>query len=141
MLIRPYQACDNTTLRDIEIKCYRNPWVPQEFAQFGRMSMIGVADGAVVGYFCVKGVKLLRFAVTPAWRRMGLGRRLMVEAKKIAGTKLSIVIPESDTGSQLFLRECNFKCVNAMPKAYTDMGVVEDGLYFLWKAAYDGVDR
>jgi ribosomal protein S18 acetylase RimI-like enzyme len=136
LILRPIRACDDTALRAIEIKCYSDPWASLEFTKFGRYTEVGIADGKIVSYYCTKGSKLLRFAVTPSWQRMGCGSQMIEEVKTECGQKCTIIVPESNEGAHLFLQACGFKCVNTIPKAFTDCGVVEDGYYFLFKRAW-----
>lgn len=138
MLLRPYQGCDATYLRDIEIKSYTAPWAAPEFKKFGRFVRVGVADGKVVGYSVLQGSKILRFAITPNWRRMGLGTEMM--KARMRDTKLTIVIPESNESGAFFLRENGFKVVNILKGAFNELGVTEDGFYFLWKKAWLGLE-
>jgi ribosomal protein S18 acetylase RimI-like enzyme len=136
MFVRPFRDCDGDSLRHIEIQCYPNPWMPNEWTQFGRLTMVGITDGKVVGYYCLKGSKLLRFAVSPSWSRMGVGTTLMASVKENCGSKVTIVVPERGEVVQLFLRGQGFKCVNTIKNAFNDLGVVEDGFYFLYKKSW-----
>ena len=128
MLVRPYQACDDPYLTDIEIKSYSDPWT--EFFKQGSYLSIAVADGRVAAYCAVRSGRILRFAVHPSWRRMRIGSELMNTLKD---GRLTILIPESNYSAQKFLQAMDFRCVNTVPKAFTELGQKEDGLYFLWK--------
>lgn len=128
---------DAGVIGSLELKCYDEPWEISKFAAFGYESVVGLADGRVICYYCLKGSKLLRFGVSPSWRRMGVGTRLISEIKRTV--KLTTIIPETDDGAALFLRSVNFKCVNTIPKAFRLFGQPVPGLFFLWKPEYESV--
>jgi len=129
MIVRPYLGCDASSILDIEIKSYYEPWEWEEFEKFGRSISVCVVDGRVVGYACMKGNKLLRLAVKEEWRRMGAGTLLL---NAVRGTKCSIIVCETNF-AQFFLRENGFKCVNIIKGAFTEYGDSLSGLYFLWR--------
>lgn len=127
LITRPFQPCDRAAIRDAEIKCYENPWIEAEFSRFGRRTVVGVADGHLVAYFCTDSTKVLRMGVLPNWRRMTVGTQMMEIAKIESLGRLTIVVPEDDEGSQFFLRSVGFKCVNI---------IKDTGYFFLWRRVW-----
>jgi len=61
--------------------------------------------------------------VVPAWRRRGVGTRLLgaVRAKLLGGyDRVSVVVPETATAAQLFLRASGFKAVQVLRSYFGD---------------------
>jgi len=131
---RPMLNFDAPYVTDIEIKSYPKPWLFKQFMADHR-SVVGITDGKVVCYYCIQGYQLLRFAVHPSWRKCGVGTTLMEHVKRMH--KVTIIVPESDEGAQLFLRSTGFQCVNVLEKTFNDLGNWEAGYFFLWKKTWE----
>lgn len=137
LLIRPSNAGDLQYLHDIEIKSYGQPWLGDEFTGFGRSTFVGTEDLRVIGYYCIRysanSTRLLRLAISPRWRRMGLGSALMAHVKRGGGSKITTIVSELNEGAIAFLHDTDFRCVNVMKDAFKDSGDSYDGFYFLWR--------
>jgi ribosomal protein S18 acetylase RimI-like enzyme len=114
--IRPAIWLDNTTLYDIDLKCFDQPWEASYWVQWfvdTRAVLIVEVDGKPAGFvagelnqdgFCIE-----KICVKPGYRRLGVSRMLLNGCEDLAtqcedGSKVHLAIPEP------WLYDC-FDCV------------------------------
>jgi ribosomal-protein-alanine N-acetyltransferase len=128
---------------DIESRSFGWPW--------GRLSFEGEADSPDAGSWVVRApgptgaeqvvayiffrliadeVHIFRIAVAPAWRRQGIGARLVSECLGMAtqrGARVAVLeVRPSSTAALALYRKFGFRVVATRPGYYSDSG--EDAL-------------
>jgi len=114
----------------IDQDSFEEPWTDERLINHLRepecIGLVVEEDDRVVGYvvYLLKRNRLMviRMAVAPSHRRRGIGRAIL---NKLAGklnavgrSKITIEIPETDLGSQLFMRSCGFRAVQILGDKY-----------------------
>lgn len=103
----------------IDYQAYDSPWSAREFKsclqQLTTAGQIAQANGMIAGYLVYDVVKqryrrILRIAVDPAFRRLGIGRALLRALSTRSSKHVSVVIDVDETNldAQLFFRACGF---------------------------------
>ncbi len=122
--IRPMTADDLEEVTQLEKLCFSDPWQKQCFEeelehQFA-IPLVAKLDQRIVGYTCLwhveEQMEIANFAVSPEFRRKGIGRRLMEEV-------ISEAQRRGCTGLMLSVRETNLPAVTL----YKRFGYVEVG--------------
>jgi ribosomal-protein-alanine N-acetyltransferase len=139
---------DLTDVLSIERVAFPTPWTLATFAGLLRRdnTRLRVADvaGRVVGYAVVWIVadqaELGNLAVAPAWRRNGLGARLLglvLEEVAAAGVReLFLEVRESNASAQRLYARNGFKQVGRRPGYYSNPK--EDALVLRRRIAHEG---
>ena len=107
----------------IEQECYENPWTEEVFLQtlrqFNCIGMVMVVDERVVGYVVYElhpsKLHVVNLAVHPAYRRHGLGSRMVAKLiSKLSShrrTRICLEVRETNLVAQLFFRSQGFKAL------------------------------
>ena len=142
-IIRPMVKSDLNRILEIESQ---NPysWDDERFGScFNSEGTIGLVieyDNVVYGYmiYCVTSdsVIILNITIDSALRRCGLGCNLIKAIKSRVDTvrrlSIDVVVPEYDIVSQLFFKNCRFKCVSIM-NGYYDEHETENDVGYLFR--------
>jgi [ribosomal protein S18]-alanine N-acetyltransferase len=138
---------DMPEVLDIETESFEFPWSEEEFLRCLRqrncIGMVADQDDKVVGFMIYELHKtrlhVLNFAVNPAARRSGIGRRMVA---KLVGklsqqrrTRIMLEVRETNLAAQLFFRSQGFRAVNVLRDFYED--TTEDAylMQFRYRAA------
>lgn len=126
----------------VETASFPHPWDPTTVrdvlhsrrcralgAETGSGDLVGHALFAAVGGVC----HLLDLAVVPAWRRQGVGRRLVeaVESEALAARApfVFLEVREGNVGGRVFYERLGFEAIGRRPTYYPDTG--EDALVLI----------
>jgi ribosomal-protein-alanine N-acetyltransferase len=133
------QTDDIAAVHAIESACFATPWPPYAFRQEietnGMAHYIVVRAGErIVGYagtwLMADEAHVTTMAVLPAYRRRGLGGRLIVELLKLVvdlgATVMTLEVRLSNAGARELYRQAGFRPVGVRPRYYSDNG--EDAL-------------
>ncbi len=128
--IRWFLRRDILTLELIDASSYETPWSNADFLTTLRdRSVIGMVaesrehiDAFTVYRLHPKRVEILRFAVAPDSRRLGLGTLMLDKLKyKLFSHRrdeLTITVPDSDLAAHLFLRANDFRATAVVGDLY-----------------------
>lgn len=95
MIVREWKTSDIAQIAELERKCFSAPWSEQDF-ESGMQSQFfyGVLFeeiGQVCAYACdmvvFEDAEILKVAVSPSYRRQGLGQKLLVALEEYAKGK------------------------------------------------------
>jgi putative acetyltransferase len=86
------------------------PIVRDELVRLVELSAVRGRDGAIVGFVGVADERIEALFVHPAWRRMGVGRRLVDHAVMARGAT-SIDLDEQNVGALAFFLRLGFAVV------------------------------
>jgi len=139
MRIEPMGVSDIEAVHAIERASFPVPWPPYAFRQeletnrmahylVGRMGDELVAYGGV--WLMVDEAHVTSFAVLPAWRRHGVGGRLMLElmdlCSDLGAHVATLEVRLSNDAARLLYQRFGFRPVGVRPRYYSDNG--EDAL-------------
>jgi [ribosomal protein S18]-alanine N-acetyltransferase len=125
----------------IDLLSHEYAWTADDFRENLRqrncIGMVAEFERQVVGFYVyetyAESYKLLRLAVHPDFRRLGVGRKMLqkMESKIRDGQRnqLTIELRESLLPAQFFLRSCGFKAVNVLRNHYDNP--CEDAYVFI----------
>lgn len=154
--IEPVQASDLSEVLAIERVTFVTPWSRAAFeaelekphARFClARSLSGEKPGSVVGYICfwlvADEIQIVNVAVHPAWRRRGIGTRLMRHALERgceASANVAVLEVRRSNQAALSLYEgLGFKAVRERPGYYPEHRepalILEMNLDALWREA------
>ena len=114
----------------IERDSFPDPWSEDCFVQMlGQHNIIGMVaehNQVIVGFMVYellpKSLKLHNFAVAPAFRLKGVGRRMVEKlAGKLSPTRrvrLQLVVNENNLDAQLFFKACGCRALRVIPEAF-----------------------
>jgi ribosomal-protein-alanine N-acetyltransferase len=123
---------DMAEVLEIESESFEFPWSEEEFIRCLRqrncIGMVADCDDKVVGFMVYELHKtrlhILNFAVSQAWRRQGIGRKM---AGKLVGklsaqrrTRIVLEVRETNLDAQIFFRSQGFRAVNVLRDFYED---------------------
>ena len=109
-------------------------WTEEEFLRFLRqrncICMVAIHGERVVGFMLYELHKnklhLFKFAVHPAWRRIGVGSQMATKLiSKLSShrrTRITLEVRETNLSAQLFFRQQEFRAIKVLPKFYEDSG-------------------
>ncbi len=135
-------------LLDIDLKCYEFSWLPEDWRTISKDSFATVATynktpiGMSVFYRTMyNDIEVLKLAVKPAYRNLGIGSRLLFNTilygQEIRADRTILVVPESrlrpgreDDLSQWLLRRGFRAQIPLLRNYYTFYGQPEDGVLF-----------
>ena len=139
VVVEPMRLEDVAAVHDIERLSFRTPWPAYAFEQelrgnrLARYLVARAADG-VVGFagvwLMVDDAHITTFGVHPDWRRLGIGRQLLLNlaelSNAIGARRMTLEVRVSNTAAQALYRSFGFEIVGRRPHYYTDDG--EDAL-------------
>lgn len=143
VMVDDMRMADIPQVHAIERLSFSTPWPSYAFEheltgnRLARYVVARAAEGAeelVVGFagvwLMVDEAHITTFGVHPDWRRLGVGRQLMVRildlARKMRATRLTLEVRAGNAGAQALYRAFGFEVVGRRPHYYTDDG--EDAL-------------
>lgn len=105
---------------EIDRACQRFAWTRQRFdrlaRQRGSMFLVAEADRHPIGYMLCGiskyTLRILRMAVAPAFRRLGIGSDLLRFRALEEHRQVFVDVREDNLGAQLFLRASGFRAIN-----------------------------
>jgi ribosomal-protein-alanine N-acetyltransferase len=118
----------------IEHASYEFPWCEEEFLRVLRqrncIGMVAESGERVVGFMIYElhksRLQVLNLAVSPEFRRMGVGRQMVAKlVGKLSShrrTRIALQIRESNLDAQLYFRALEFRAVEVIRDAYEDTG-------------------
>ena len=118
----------------IEHASYEFPWCEEEFLRVLRqrncIGMVAECGERVVGFMIYElhktRLQVLNLAVSPEYRRMGVGRQMVAKlVGKLSShrrTKISMAIRETNLPAQLYFRALDFRAVEVIRESYEDTG-------------------
>ena len=141
VLFRPMQKGDVERVAELERICFRAPWSRAALA--GELKndvahyLVGECDGRVIAYagmwVLFDEAHITNVAVDPAFRRRGLGRRLMLcmmrTARLFGAAMMTLEVRETNLGAQALYAGLGFLREGRRKGYYTDTG--EDA-FLLW---------
>ncbi len=125
---------DMPEVLDIEAGSFEAGWLEEEFLHCLRqrncIGMVAERGEKVVGFVIYQLGKaklhVLNFAVHPAWRRQGVGGRMLTHiTNKLAShrrTRAVLEVRETNLAAQLFFKSQGFKAVKVRRRRYQDTG-------------------
>jgi [ribosomal protein S18]-alanine N-acetyltransferase len=125
---------DMPEVLNIEQQSFEYAWTEEDFLRCLRqrncIGMVAEQDEKVIGFMIYELHKaklhILNFAVSPAFRRFGVGSQMVGKlVSKLSGhrrTKITLEIRESNLSAQLFFRSQGFKAVRVLRSYYEDSG-------------------
>ena len=139
VVVEPMRLEDVAAVHDIERLSFRTPWPAYAFEQelrgnrLARYLVARAADG-VVGFagvwLMVDDAHITTFGVHPDWRRLGIGRQLLLNlaelSNAIGARRMTLEVRVSNTAAQALYRSFGFEIAGRRPRYYTDDG--EDAL-------------
>lgn len=141
IIFRPMQRSDVDRVAELERICFRTPWSKAALA--GELKndiahyLVGEAEGRVIAYagmwVMFDEAHITNVAVDPEFRRLGIGKRLMLcmmrSAKLFGATLMTLEVRESNHSAQALYALLDFKNEGRRKRYYTDTG--EDA-FILW---------
>ena len=132
VFIRPMVEADLDQVRAIETLSFHSPWSRRSFEkelrkEYGEPA-VAVADGRVVGYVIVwliaDEIHIANVAVHPAWRRKGVGERLIREALmyKEGFSWVGLEVRDSNAAARALYRKLGFQEVGIRENYYVHEG-------------------
>jgi ribosomal-protein-alanine N-acetyltransferase len=124
---------DLPAVLEIERASFRTPWPPHAYRtelETNRLATYLVAriDGRVVGYggmwLMVDEAHITTFAVDPAWRRQGIGERLLMTMLDIAiargAREATLEVRLSNMAARRLYEKYGLRPVGVRPRYYSD---------------------
>ncbi|RUL89732.1 ribosomal protein S18-alanine N-acetyltransferase [Tautonia sociabilis] len=118
----------------IEHASYEFPWCEEEFLRVLRqrncIGMVAECGERVVGFMIYElhktRLQVLNLAVSPEFRRMGVGRQMVAKlVGKLSShrrTRISMTIRETNLSGQLYFRALDFRATEVLREYYEDTG-------------------
>ena len=139
--IRPFRPEDLDEVYAIERRSFLWPWSRGVFIHFHRetphLFLVAVADGRVVGYVMgeieedddVKVGHVVNIAVHEAYRRRGIGSRLMGEIERrfreLRAERVRLEVREGDEGARAFYRHLGYRETGRLRRYYWGLTAVK----------------
>jgi ribosomal-protein-alanine N-acetyltransferase len=133
--IEPMGVEDIADVHEIERASFPVPWPAYAFRQeiegnrLARYLVARVGDETVAYggiWLMVDEAHVTTFAVMPAWRRHGVGARLMLElfqvAKEVGASVATLEVRLSNVGARRLYQRFGFRPVGVRPRYYSDNG-------------------
>lgn len=130
-----------------EQESFEFSWTEEDFLKCLRqrncIGMVAEHNEQVIGFMIYELHKtklhVLNFAVHPAFRRIGVGRQMVIKLiGKLSShrrTKITLAVRETNLGAQLFFKALEFKAVRVLRGYYEDSG--EDAFLMQYRIADD----
>ncbi len=134
---------DVPAVLEIELGSFEFPWLEEDFerclAQRNCIGMVAEYQGQVVGFMVYElgktRIRVINFAVAPAWRRKGVGTQMVAKlVSKLSPdrrTRITLEVRETNLAAQLFFRACGFRAVSVLRNHYQD--TPEDAYLFQYR--------
>ena len=134
----------------VDRESFKYPWTEEDFLkclqQHNCIAMVAETREKVCGFMIYElyktKLRILRFAVAAAYRRLGIGSQMIAKLiGKLSShrrTRITLAVRETNLPAQLFFRSQKFKANKVLRKYYEDSG--EDAFlmqYTLADAAED----
>lgn len=130
---------------------FRFPWAEEDWkASTGKahqIQLVAEVDHTIAGFVAYElryhSIEILRLAVSPEWRRLGIGRELVdrLIGKLHPGRRelLKVFVHERHLPSQLFFRDCGFRAERVVREFYEDTN--DDAYLMTWRTdpSYGGI--
>jgi ribosomal-protein-alanine N-acetyltransferase len=139
LLIEPMRVADLEAVHQIELASFNAPWPANAYRselETNRLASYLVAriDERIVAYggmwLMVDEAHITTFAVHPAWRRQGIGERLLVAFLDLAAERhareATLEVRLSNLAARRLYEKYGFRPVGLRPRYYSDDG--EDAL-------------
>ena len=133
LVIEPMQLDDVPAIQAIEQASFTTPWPPDAYRselQTNRMAhyLVARAGGALAAYggmwLMVDEAHITTFAVHPAWRRQGIGERLLLAFLDIAidrdAHEATLEVRLSNLAARRLYEKYGFRPVGLRPNYYSD---------------------
>jgi ribosomal-protein-alanine N-acetyltransferase len=137
--VEPMTLEDIPAVHEIERLSFATPWPAYAFRQELTTNglaryVVARAASRVVGFagiwLMADEAHITTFGVHPEWRRMGVGRRLLLAlidlSERIGAGRVTLEVRVRNAAAQALYREFGFVVVGRRPRYYTDDG--EDAL-------------
>jgi [ribosomal protein S18]-alanine N-acetyltransferase len=137
--VRPMSVTDIPAVHEIERLSFPVPWPAYAFRhelEGNRLAryLVVRARGETVAYggiwLMVNEAHVTTFAVLPAWRRRGVGGRLMLEllrlARSVGASVATLEVRLTNVAARTLYQRFGFRPVGVRPRYYSDNG--EDAL-------------
>lgn len=131
--VEPMRAADLEAVHRIERESFRTPWPPHAYRtelETNRLAHYVVArvGAEVVGYagmwLMVDEAHITTFAVAPAWRRQGVGERLLIALLDLAlargAREATLEVRLSNLPARRLYEKYGFRPVGLRPRYYSD---------------------
>jgi ribosomal-protein-alanine N-acetyltransferase len=133
LVVEPMTLDDVPAIQAIEEASFTTPWPPDAYRselRTNRMAhyLVARVDGAIVGYggmwLMVDEAHITTFAVDPAWRRQGIGERLLLAFLDIAierdAHEATLEVRLSNLAARRLYEKYGFRPVGLRPNYYSD---------------------
>ena len=133
LIIGPMQIEDLDAVHGIELASFSSPWPPNAYRselETNRLAsyLVGRIDGEIVAYggmwLMVDEAHITTFAVHPAWRRQGLGERLLLAFLDLArdrhAREATLEVRLSNLAARRLYEKYGFRPVGLRPRYYSD---------------------
>jgi ribosomal-protein-alanine N-acetyltransferase len=152
LLIEPMSLDDLEAVHQIELVSFRAPWPPNAYRselESNRLAnyLVARAEGEIVAYggmwLMVDEAHITTFAVHPAWRRQGIGERLLLAFIDTAvarhAREATLEVRLSNIAARRLYEKYGFRPVGLRSRYYSDDG--EDALIMTTEPLADGAFR
>ena len=139
VVVEPMRLGDVPAVHGIERLSFGSPWPAYAFEQELRSNrlaryLVARAAGEVVAFagvwLMVDDAHITTFGVHPDWRRLGIGRQLLLNLAEVSvaigARRMTLEVRVSNVGAQALYRAFGFEIAGRRPRYYTDDG--EDAL-------------
>ena len=139
VVVEPMRLEDVAAVHEIERLSFQSPWPAHAFEQELRGNrlaryLVARAAGEVVAFagvwLMVDDAHVTTFGVHPDWRRLGIGRQLLLNLAElsvaIGARRMTLEVRVSNAAAQALYRAFGFEIAGRRPRYYTDDG--EDAL-------------
>ena len=141
---------DMPEVLSIEASSFEFPWLEEDFIRCLRqrncIGMVAEHDDQVVGFMIYElnknRIQVLNFAVSPEFRRRGVGTQMVA---KLIGklstqrrTRIALEVRETNLDAQLFFRTVGFRAVSVLRNFYED--TPEDAYLMQYRFETDAAD-
>ncbi len=140
MIIRRWEASDNSEIESLERASFSSPWSKDMFdaclSSRGFYGLVAVDNGLIAGFICVlylfENADILNVCVEKSHRRQGVGERLLSETitflKSENVTKVFLEVRRSNAPAIALYEKAGFIKTGERKKYYED---TEDALIYV----------
>lgn len=118
---------DKASIINIDIKSFDLPWGERKFKMFKDATRVAIVDGRVVAFWVatteesgtMEYINLLRLAVTPSFRLLGIGSILMEDILvNYKNLFCSTIVLDYQLPAQMFLKSNGFKYIKSLREVH-----------------------